>query len=53
MDWFLYDIGLHHERVKITIILGLYFTDKWRVLFLSKKVTNIWSGVFIIHFEEM
>ena len=41
MDWFLYDIGLHHERVEL---IKRYLTNRWQ------KKTKV-NTSFIIWFK--
>ena len=44
MDWFLYDNGLRHERVKCPTAHGpilLQFTDLWRHIVGGEAIRNL------------
>ena len=56
MDWFLYDNGLRHERVKITEISNDYLPDHfWKKLLTMMKDSirmRAYQEVTDVHFSE-
>ena len=48
MDWFLYDIGLHHERVN-----SLEFRNKYAQRFYNPKKTFIYLSVWNAYFQSL
>ena len=52
MDWFLYDNGLHHERVKDYILANKITVDKVDITRDMIKVCNKSHMLYVQHLEE-
>ena len=51
MDWFLYDIGLRHERVNQNVFHHLLLTKCLNIFLLKPALTWIYFGLWLVVVE--